>query len=333
MVRIIESTCDEGAEGSGFLVAANLVVTAAHLVTGETDLSVIDSVTGAATEGQVVGVDEGTDVALVRIQTPSTGHLFVFAGAQPQVGSRLAAIGYPLNGPESITEGSVSALGRDITLQSGQSLFGLIQTDTPINPGNSGGPIIGLDGTVAGIADAGTVNVQGINYAVPATQAAPLVGAWRQNPSIVPAATCQTTAPPPAPSSSAPSPSAPSSSAPSSSAADTAAAVLVRYFDLIDAQDFADAYALLTPEGQQRAGSEAQWAQNLAGSSYTGMQIVDSFSVPGAGFDIEATFTSTQPGQGCKNWDLDYQMLPDSNGGYLIDVALPHDGASGYTAC
>ena len=333
VVRISEVTCNGSYAGSGFLVAPDMVATAGHVVAGATALSITDPVSGASTSAQVVGFDAVHDVALVRTQGSLTGYVFSFAAAVPQVGSRIAAIGYPLDGPESIAEGAVSGLDRTITVGDGPTLVGLIQTDTSINPGNSGGPMIGPDGAVVGIADAGSLNAQGINYAVPADQAAPLVADWRQHPASISPAACQGPAPTPVPKPTpAPTQTQPPSTAPST-AIDDATATLIRYVNLINAQDFADAYALLTPAGQQHVGSQSQWAQNLSGSFYASPQIVGSQSLPGGGFDIELTFTSTQPGQTCKNWDLDYHLLPGPNGGYLIDIAVPHDGGSGYTPC
>jgi S1-C subfamily serine protease len=332
VVRIMEATCDGDFTGSGFLVGPNLVVTAAHVVNGETTLTVVDPVSGTTIPAQVVGVDTATDVALVRTQTAMTGYVFSFATADPQVGSTIAAIGYPLNGPESIDQGLVSGLDRTIPIDNGQTLSGMIQTDASLNPGNSGGPMIGQDGKVEGIADAGATDAQGINYAVAATRAAPLVGNWRQHPVAVAPAACTAPAPVPSPTP-VPTPTATATGTAPVGAEAAAEAVVAQYVSLINAQNFSQAYALLTPAGQQRAGSEAQWAQGLAGSVYTGVQVVGAHTLAGGGVDVELTFTSNQPGQSCKNWDLDYQLLPNSSGGYLIDIAQPHDGGSGSTPC
>ena len=82
----------------------------------------------------------------------------------------MAAIGYPLDEPKTLTEGTISGLDREIDTESG-SFDGMVQTDTAINPGNSGGPLVDLDGQVVGVADAIRKNAQGIGFAIPASSA------------------------------------------------------------------------------------------------------------------------------------------------------------------
>ena len=80
--------------------------------------------------------------------------MFPLDSSQPEVGTDVGAVGYPLAGQESLTKGSISGLARTIDVGNGP-LGGLIQTDTPLNPGNSGGPLLSVDGTVVGLVDAG----------------------------------------------------------------------------------------------------------------------------------------------------------------------------------
>jgi S1-C subfamily serine protease len=87
------------------------------------------------------------------------------------IGETVIAIGNPYGYANSVSRGIVSALGREITLPSGDKLRGLIQTDAPINPGNSGGPLLNLDGEVIGvnaaIASQGGVG-SGVGFSIPA---------------------------------------------------------------------------------------------------------------------------------------------------------------------
>ncbi len=134
-------------------------------------------------------------MALIRAATPFTGHVFGLARIEPPVGTVVGVIGYPEGGPVSFSQGTISGLNRTVNVE-GQARTGLVQTDAALNPGNSGGPILLLDGTVVGLADAGNSSAQGIGYAVPATSAAPLISAWQGDPSPPSTPTCLPTTSP-----------------------------------------------------------------------------------------------------------------------------------------
>jgi S1-C subfamily serine protease len=168
-VRIETTACNGGDVGSGFLIAPDLVATVAHVVTGA--VSIVIRTNGTTTTGTVVGIDTQSDLALVKTPTPLSGHVFSLDSSQPEVGTDVGAIGYPLAGPESLAKGSISGLGRTIDVND-SSLDGLIQTDAPVNPGNSGGPLLAVDGTVVGLVDAMAAGANGIGYAIPAQSAA-----------------------------------------------------------------------------------------------------------------------------------------------------------------
>jgi len=170
-----------------------LVVTVAHVVDG---VATIDLGAGDKTTfGQVVGIDDSTDVALVKAASPIAGHIFRFASSVPPVGTSLGVIGYPEGVSESFSQGVVSGLNRTITVD-GSARSNMIQTDAPLNPGNSGGPMLTLNGQVIGLVDAGDTEAQGLSYAVPATTAAPLVSEWMTRPSPSPLASCGSGPPP-----------------------------------------------------------------------------------------------------------------------------------------
>lgn len=171
VAQIQVQTCRNAVAGTGFLVSPTLMATAAHVVERASSLQVqLENGTVPAT---IYGVDLSHDLALLELDSAVDGHVFVFASRDPNPGTRIAAIGFPLGEPKTLTEGTVSGLDRHIETQTG-SFDGLLQTDTAINPGNSGGPLVDTAGRVVGVADAIRTDAQGIGFAVPATIASGL---------------------------------------------------------------------------------------------------------------------------------------------------------------
>jgi V8-like Glu-specific endopeptidase len=198
VVKILTTTCDGLGEGTGFELSPRLVATVAHVIDGETAIKIkAGSVTYS---GQVVGQDDASDVALVRTNKPMNGHVFHLASTVPAVGSQLAVIGYPLDGPITLTVGSVSGTNRQETID-GVARAGLIQTDAAVNPGNSGGPVIDDHDLVDGLVDAKVTNAEGLGYAVSTNDVGPLLNSWVEAPVALPPTECRQTtqaAPPPA---------------------------------------------------------------------------------------------------------------------------------------
>jgi S1-C subfamily serine protease len=162
-------TCDDGDyTGSGFLIRPSLMVTAHHVIEGAS--AVLVDFDGEPVVAQIEGVDAARDLAVLRLERRVDGHVFDFAPGEVVPGTRVAAIGYPLDEPKTLTEGTISGLDRVIDTDSG-SFDGMVQTDTAINPGNSGGPLVDLNGDVVGVADAIRRNAQGIGFAIPASAA------------------------------------------------------------------------------------------------------------------------------------------------------------------
>jgi len=148
------STAQGRATGSGFVVSPQgLIVTNAHVVEGATAVTVKLG-DGATLPATVVGRDESTDLALLRVQN-ARGTTFkplpLADSSQLQVGDATYAIGSPFGLAESLTSGVVSALDRSIDAPNGFSIDHVIQTDAPINPGNSGGPLLDDHGRVIGV--------------------------------------------------------------------------------------------------------------------------------------------------------------------------------------
>ena len=139
-----------GGMGSGFFISADgYIVTNAHVVKNASEITVtlMDDV---ELKAEVVGADERSDVAVVRVKDaalPAEMHLA--DSSKLQVGDFVIAIGNPFGLQHTVTSGIVSALGRTGISRDGLEDF--IQTDAAINPGNSGGALVGLDGDLVGI--------------------------------------------------------------------------------------------------------------------------------------------------------------------------------------
>jgi S1-C subfamily serine protease len=157
--------------GSGFVVdSAGYVVTNYHVVAGAGSVSVRFA-DGATREAQVVGVDRGNDLALLRVDAPEGVPAAPLGDSDAvEVGEVVVAIGSPFGLSATVTQGIVSAVGRTWVPGDGRPRRNLIQTDAPVNPGNSGGPLLNARGEVIGITSMIESPVQGnvgIGFAVP----------------------------------------------------------------------------------------------------------------------------------------------------------------------
>ena len=143
----------ERGQGSGVIIdSSGLVLTNAHVVE-RVDRVIITLQNGNQVDGTVVGTDQVTDLALVKIKE-FPGLLSAKLGDSEgiQVGDWAIALGTPYGLESTVTLGIVSSLHRDInTLGFSDKRLDLIQTDAAINPGNSGGPLINSNGEVIGI--------------------------------------------------------------------------------------------------------------------------------------------------------------------------------------
>jgi putative serine protease PepD len=164
-------------EGTGFLIdhAQGMLVTNAHVVGTATHVLVRFGQDGDAIDGDVLGVDPSSDLAVVSVdpsRVPRGAKALRFADSRAvEVGDLVVAIGNPFGLDRTATEGIVSGLGRSIQSPNGFAIDDVIQTDAPINPGNSGGPLLDDGGNVIGvnsqIATAGVAGNIGIGFAVP----------------------------------------------------------------------------------------------------------------------------------------------------------------------
>ncbi len=171
--------------GSGFIIdPSGLIVTNNHVV-GHADRIVVALADGTQLPANVIGSDELTDIALIKVQASSTLPYVSFGDSrQAEVGDWVLAAGNPFNLGGSVTAGIISARGRDLGSGSGPFENNFLQLDAPINPGNSGGPIFNMDGQVIAISTAivspsgGSV---GIGFAIPSELVIPIVNQLRSS--------------------------------------------------------------------------------------------------------------------------------------------------------
>ena len=151
--------------GSGVVIEREgHVLTNAHVVDGAASLSItLDS--GTRTPARVLGMDTVTDLALLRIETPSPLPAARLGDSSAlHVGDEVVAIGNPMGLEQTMTRGIVSGLNRILP---GLAEQPMIQTDAPINPGNSGGPLVDRCGSVVGINTFISEEANSIGFALP----------------------------------------------------------------------------------------------------------------------------------------------------------------------
>ncbi len=146
--------------GSGIVYRNDVVITDQHVVAvqegrPQTVQQVkVQLADGTTRNAAVIGSDLPTDLAVLRVQGGGLPPL-KFSSSLPRQGQTVLAVGSPLGFSSSVTEGIVSALGRDLPASSSAPpLVDLIQTDAPISPGNSGGALVDTCGTVVGVNEA-----------------------------------------------------------------------------------------------------------------------------------------------------------------------------------
>jgi serine protease Do len=161
--------------GSGFVINADgYIVTNNHVVDGATEIRV-KFADGRQLSGKVVGRDEKTDLALIKVDATGLPVIPLGDSAHLEVGEPVMAVGNPFGLEQTVTTGIVSATGRAI----GAGPYDdFIQTDASINPGNSGGPLVNARGEVVGVNTAiasGSGGSVGIGFAIPTNLLKPVV--------------------------------------------------------------------------------------------------------------------------------------------------------------
>jgi putative serine protease PepD len=160
------------AQGSGWVYdSEGRIVTNEHVVDGATSIEV-QFWNGKTYTARVVGTDKSTDLAVIKVDAPSSQlhPLSVGDSSKVQVGDGVVAIGSPFGLEETVTSGIVSALHRAMQAPNNFTINDSIQTDAAINHGNSGGPLLNSQGQVIGVnaqirSDSG--GNEGVGFAIP----------------------------------------------------------------------------------------------------------------------------------------------------------------------
>jgi putative serine protease PepD len=158
--------------GSGVVYSADgYIITNHHVVSEADELAIVFS-DGGRWVPEVIGLDDLTDIAVLRVNRPDLTPIEVGSSSSLIIGERAVAVGNPLalEGGPSVTYGIVSALNRSLQVESGETLFGLIQTDAPITRGSSGGALLDSAARLVGITTAiavSDVGAEGLGFAIP----------------------------------------------------------------------------------------------------------------------------------------------------------------------
>lgn len=188
IVDVTSTTANGQAAGTGIvLTPGGEILTNYHVVEGATSVKVRISNGSKSFPAKVVGTDSTDDVAVLQAQhAEGLATLKVGKSARVAVGDRVIAIGNAFNRPgePTVTVGTITAVGRSITVGGGpggfQRLHDLFQTNAELAPGNSGGPLLNANGDVIGMntaAGAGRIRITGAGdgYAIPIDTAMTIV--------------------------------------------------------------------------------------------------------------------------------------------------------------
>jgi S1-C subfamily serine protease len=172
--------------GSGVIIDERCHVLTNNHVVEEAQRLKITLTDGRIFNGRVKGIDEATDLAVVKLDSTETLPFATLGNSDNlKIGQIVIAIGNPfgLTGGPTVTAGIVSSLNRKIHFDKG--ILELIQTDAAINPGNSGGPLVDTNGQVIAINTAKMPYAHGIGFAVPINIAKSVVNDLIQNGRVI----------------------------------------------------------------------------------------------------------------------------------------------------
>jgi S1-C subfamily serine protease len=169
----------EGGGSGSVLDTRGHILTNFHVIDGAKEIQVV-LYDGKSYEGRLVGKDESTDVAVIKIDAPSESLLPVTLGdsSHLRVGQRVFAIGNPFGLERTLTTGIISSLNRTLPARNNRTIKSIIQIDAAINPGNSGGPLLDSHGRLIGMNTAiasGTGQSAGVGFAIPVGSIARIV--------------------------------------------------------------------------------------------------------------------------------------------------------------
>ncbi len=180
-------TQTEPASGSGIIVGETeeeLLIVSNHHVVADADELIVTFIDNTTAQAQIKGLDEEMDLAVIAIslkdlsqETKQALSIAALGNSDTlKLGEPVVAIGNALGYGQSVTNGIVSALDRELTMDDGSTAT-YIQTNAAINGGNSGGALLNVKGEVIGINSAkiGGSMVEGMGYAIPISSASPII--------------------------------------------------------------------------------------------------------------------------------------------------------------
>ena len=158
--------------GSGVVISADgYIVTNYHVIAGQTSIQV--AVGGDTYDATVVGTDESSDLAVLKVNATGLTPIEIGSSDALQVGEFVMAVGSPFGLGQSVSTGIVSGLGRTTYMENQSTVsayIDLIQTDAAINPGNSGGALVNSAGQLVGIntlIESTSGSSAGVGFAIP----------------------------------------------------------------------------------------------------------------------------------------------------------------------
>lgn len=322
VVRIQTVYCDsEPMMGSGFVVDAHDVVTAAHVVDQAVGITV-QSGSGETLPAQLVAMDVEHDAAMIRVDADLDAQVHL-AEADPEMADEIGILGYPLATFDlKYVQGTVSGHVDSLDYGDGRHVVGLLQTDAAVNTGNSGGPAVDHSGAVIGLVTgkvtqtAGGDPIEGTAFLIPVSEFAASVEQWSRA-DTASFDSCHVDA-----SGSEGYGTPADVTYPSGvSEAKVVAQTLFTYFLAVNGEMYDVAWAYFTEDEQSALGGLEKWSAGIRGSIITSFAIADvtpeTDGLTHARGTLETQTTSEGATTRCQSWDMDYQ-LGWVGGSYLI---------------
>lgn len=179
--KVVKIELTNGSIGSGFLFnEKGDIVTNAHVVEGVKEVNITTS-DERMYDGVVIGISEDIDVAVVRVEGLQSKEPLKVQMEKAEIGDEVLALGSPLGLDNTVTNGIISGIDRDLDLPP-YHYENIYQISAPIAPGNSGGPLLDRKtGEVLGINSAAS-DVGNIGFSIPITDVLSLIEGWVESP-------------------------------------------------------------------------------------------------------------------------------------------------------
>ncbi|MCL4114885.1 UNVERIFIED_CONTAM: hypothetical protein GTU68_036708, partial [Idotea baltica] len=164
--------------GSGIIISPDGDIITNYHVIANADFIEVTLADKREFVAHVIGTDQVSDIALLKIEAESLSHLLFTNSDSLKVGDWVLAVGNPFGLQSTVTAGIVSAKARDIDIIDKNDIGSYIQTDAVLNPGSSGGALVNAHGQLMGVSTAilsSTGNYQGLSFAIPSNVARKVV--------------------------------------------------------------------------------------------------------------------------------------------------------------